>query len=35
VDFLGVVIELKRIKMEEAKVKVVLDWPVPKNVGSN
>jgi len=32
VDFLGVVIELEGIKMEEEKVKVVLNWPVPKSV---
>ena len=32
VDFLGVVLGPERIKMEEAKVKVVLDWPVPKSV---
>ena len=32
VGFLGVVIELKRIKMEEEKMKGVLDWPTPKYV---
>ena len=32
VDFLEVVLELERIKMEEVKVKAVLDWPVPKLV---
>jgi len=32
VDFLGVVLGLEGIKMEEAKVKVVLDWPAPKSV---
>ena len=32
VDFLGVVIGLEGIKMEEEKVKVVLNWPVPKSV---
>jgi len=30
VEFLGVVIGLKGIKMEEEKVKGVLDWPMPK-----
>ena len=30
--FLGVVLGLEGIKMEEAKVKAVLDWPVPKLV---
>jgi len=30
--FLGVVLGLEGIKMEEAKVKAVLDWPVPKSV---
>ncbi len=32
VEFLGVVIGLERIKMEEEKVKDVLDWPTPKEV---
>ena len=32
VDFLGVVIGLEGIKMEKKKVKVVLDWLVPKSV---
>jgi len=32
VKFLGVVIGLKEIKMEEDKVKGVLDWPTPKCV---
>ena len=32
VGFLGVVIGLKGIKMEEEKVKGVLDWPIPKHV---
>jgi len=32
VDFLGVVIGPERIKMEEEKVKAVLNWPVPKSV---
>jgi len=32
IDFLGVVIGLEGIRMEEVKVKVVLDWPVPKLV---
>jgi len=32
VGFLGVVIEADRIKMEEEKVKGVLDWPKPKCV---
>ena len=32
VEFLGVVIGLERIKMEEEKVKGVLDWPTPKHV---
>ena len=30
--FLGVVIGLERIKMEEEKMKGVLDWPTPKEV---
>ena len=32
VGFLGVVIRLEEIKMEEEKVKGVLDWPIPKYV---
>ena len=32
VGFLGVVIRPDRIKMEEEKVKGVLDWPTPKYV---
>jgi len=32
VGFLGVVIEPDRIKIEEEKVKGVLDWPTPKCV---
>jgi len=32
VDFLGVVLGLEEIKMEKAKVKAMLDWPVPKSV---
>jgi len=32
VGFLGVVIELEGIKMEEEKVKGVLNWPTPKCV---
>jgi len=32
VGFLGVVIELEGIKMEEDKVKGVIDWPTPKCV---
>ena len=32
VGFLGVVIGLERIKMEEEKVKGVLEWPMPKYV---
>ena len=32
VGFLRVVIRLERIKMEEEKVKGVLDWPIPKCV---
>ena len=32
VDFLEVVLGPEGIKMEETKVKVVLDWPVPKSV---
>jgi len=32
VEFLGVVIGPKRIKMEEEKMKDVLDWPTPKYV---
>ena len=30
--FLGVVIGLEEIKMEEEKLKKVLDWPIPKCV---
>jgi len=30
VEFLGVVIGPERIKMEEEKVKGILDWPTPK-----
>ena len=32
VGFLGVIIELEGIKMEEEKVKEVLEWPTPKCV---
>ena len=32
VDFLGVVIEWERIRMEEEKMKGVLDWPALKGV---
>ena len=32
IDLLGVVIEPERIKMEEEKVKSVLDWSIPKYV---
>ena len=32
VEFLGVVIGLEGIKMEEGKVKGVLEWPTPKCV---
>ena len=32
VDFLEVVIRPEEIKMEEEKVKAMLDWPVPKSV---
>jgi len=32
VEFLGVVIEPERIKMEKGKVKGVLEWPTPKCV---
>ena len=32
VEFLGVVIGLDRIKMEEEKVKGVLNWPILKYV---
>jgi len=32
VEFLGVVIELEGIKMEEEKMKRVLDWPNLKRV---
>ena len=32
INFLGVVLGLKGIKMKEAKVKAVFDWPVPKSV---
>ena len=32
VEFLGVVIGLGEIKIEEEKIKEVLDWPTPKEV---
>jgi len=32
VGYLGVVIELEGIKMEEEKVKVVLDWLISKEI---
>ncbi len=32
VGFLGVIIELERIKIEEEKVKSILDWLTPKGV---
>jgi len=32
VNFLGIVLGPEDIKIEEAKVKAVLDWPVPKSV---
>jgi len=32
VGFLGVVIKLEGIKMEEEKMREVLDWPTPKGV---
>jgi len=32
IEFLKVVIRLDRIKMEKEKLKVVLDWPVPKPI---
>ena len=32
VGFLGVVIGLEGIKMEEEKIKEVLDWPTPKYI---
>ena len=32
VDFLGVVLGPEGIKMEKAKIKAMLDWPVPKSV---
>ena len=32
VEFLGVVIGTDRIKIEEEKMKGVLDWPTPKCV---
>jgi len=32
VEFLGVVIGPEGIKMEEVKVKEMLDWPIPKRV---
>ena len=32
VEFLGVVIGLERMKMEEGKVKGVTEWPAPKCV---
>ena len=32
VGFLGIVIGLERIKMEEEKVKSILDWPTLKEI---
>ena len=32
VGFLGVVIKLEGIKIEEKKMREVLDWPTPKGV---
>jgi len=32
VEFLGVVIEPKGVKIQKIKVKKVLNWPTPKNV---
>ena len=32
VGFLGVIIELERIKIEEEKMKSILDWLTPKGV---
>jgi len=32
IEFLGIVIGPEGIKMEEEKVKGVLDWPTPKGV---
>jgi len=32
VEFLGVVIGLKRVEMQKEKVEEVLNWPAPRNV---
>jgi len=32
VEFLGVVIDLKRVEMQKEKVEGVLNWPTPRNV---
>jgi len=32
VEFLGVVIDLKRVEMQKEKVEIVLNWPTPRNV---
>jgi len=32
VEFLGVVIDPKRVKMQKEKVKGVLNWPAPRNI---
>ena len=32
VDFLGMIVGCDGIKMDQSKIKAILDWPVPKNV---
>ena len=32
VDFLGMIFRCDSIKMDQTKVKAILDWPEPKNV---
>ena len=32
VDFLGMIVGHDGIKMDQTKVKAILDWPEPKNV---
>ena len=32
VDFLGMIVRCDSISMDQTKVKVILDWPEPKNV---
>jgi len=32
VEFLGVVIDLKRVEMQKEKVEIVLNWPTSRNI---